>query len=230
MSKSISSHRVPTSQTRGAFRAFGKDFPFIQIGNEGHLESKNAAQRAAEQHGLEVIAELQKQKGDVPLTHREVLRGKVIDTSPAPKEFKSLTPAERDTNSNPYLSVLADLKERPGSRPEERDASDRRRIRYEHLSIDWQAKRDAQVALDRRNSDPEGMRVLRDAAAGYEQARLNPTLSEDQVNAAEKRLRLAESADCTPSEYWQSRDGNCNSQAAFVKAIENGGNGSNSTT
>jgi hypothetical protein len=228
MAKTINSHRVPTSQTRGAFRVFGKEFPFIQIGHEGHRESKEAAQLASEQYGIEVIAQLQKQKGDVPLTHREVIYGKLIDTTPPPKTIESLTPTERDPNSNPYLSVLAELNERPGRSPEERATSERRRIRYEHLSMVWQEQRDAQVALDRRNSDPEVMRMIADAMARYEQALLDP--NEDRVDAAEKLLRRAESPDCTPGEYWQSRGGTPKSQAAFIGTIENRGNGPTSAS
>lgn len=147
-----------------------------------------------------------------------------------PKEGKSQMPAGRDPDVNPYLSVLAELRERPGRSPEDRATSDKRRVRYEHLSIEWQAKRDAQVALDRRNGDPEVVRMLRDATARYEQARLDPTVSHDQVDAAETRLRRAEAPDCTPGEYWQSRGGNSKSQAAFIKTIENGGSGLASTS
>lgn len=198
--KTLHAH-VPVSQRadRRAWTIYGRAFE-----HDGTPKSKESARQAAEAFGLERQAAMVAQNGGKPLTSREELTGNHAPP-PAPDLGPQPCGQRRSAEANPnhYTGRCEELEKQLRAAPL---ASDRAKI---NKRLELFRAKEAEFAIAQANAaatsshqlDPDVVRLREHAARKLDEARLDPTLTPEQVEKRSALKALADS-ETTAGTYW----------------------------
>jgi hypothetical protein len=168
--------RIPYSINRDNF-VFLVDGSVFKHTGDG--ESRRQASIALEEHANRVLAALDARAGR-RLTHRELLSGvKHVETRPVDQRIDVGT-RQAQPDVNPY-EIVQDLIAKPES-PKKR---------MQRLAEEFDNKRLTAAERLAFNNDPERLRAVAHAEAELKSAKLDPNLTQEDIENAQARVAIA---------------------------------------
>ncbi|HZZ27971.1 MAG TPA: hypothetical protein VFE46_08190 [Pirellulales bacterium] len=197
--------KVKINERSDGFEVYGKKFSHPPRNNPQHFPQRKSALAQAKQYGAELLANLERLKGQ-SLTKREEITGH-LDAAPdeqplsqrVREDVQLIEPAQPDPDQNPWTARLDELKSQCPLAPSEQAQLARRIKLAERWAELWQRKHDVERADEAHKQQIKKMR--NHAASAYDEARNDSDATAEEVRERKRQLDLTET--CQPEEYWK---------------------------
>ena len=150
------------------------------------------------------------QKGS-PLSSREEVTGRLdppADLRPVAQRVREdatyTAQPKTDPDRNPYAVRVEQLQRMSAHTQGDKAHLARRVMLAQKSSDEWESGREAERAIERRNTDEKVLTMRDHANFAFSYVQRDPTASRDEVMERQRLRDLAESNDCSPSDYWKA--------------------------